>query len=182
MDSIREELERAKALIAELQAEASQVQVFRARLDALEPEARAAGEAQKKSQELSARLSSTNAALEQKEQEWQEKFQQEQRARQQARALADQLSGEVEQLKEVNQELQDKIEQLPKHLTGEVWKLIDPMQKELAELRPLKIWVGHPCVRCHKPTSGVTSRKLAGQILRDGGYGHGDCLKKKAWW
>ncbi len=92
------------------------------------------------------------------------------------------MSGEVEQLKEVNQELQNRIELLPKHLTGEAWKLIDPMQKELAELRPLKVWVGHPCVRCHKPTPGVPSRKEAGRMLREAGYCHGDCLKKKGLW
>ena len=120
--------------------------------------------------------------MEQQEQEWQAQLAKEQRARQQARALADQLSGEVEQLKEVNQELQNRIELLPKHLTGEAWKLIDPMQKELAELRPLKVWVGHPCVRCHKPTPGVPSRKEAGRMLREAGYCHGDCLKKKGLW
>ena len=177
LDSLREELDLAKTRIGELEAEASQAQVFRARLAALEPEARATGEARKQSQEMETRLLNTKADWRQKEQEWQEIFQQEQRAHQQARSLADQLLGEVEQLKEVNQVLQDKIEQLPEHFAGEVWKLIDPMQKELAELRPLKVWVGHLCVRCHKPTSGVPSRELAGQILRDGRYGHGNCVK-----
>ncbi len=149
--------------------------MLRVRLAVLEPEARAAEEARKQSLVLTASLHSIKADRRQKEQKWQEKFVQEQRARPQARALADQSNAEVERLKEVNQQLRLNNEEI----CVEAWKMIEPLIKELGELRPLKVWEGHPCVRCHQPISGIPSRVAAGKILREGGYGHGECIKKK---
>ena len=61
LESMREELVQVMALNEELKVEAGQAKVLRARLAALEPEARAAaGEARKQSQMLTARLNSTN--------------------------------------------------------------------------------------------------------------------------
>lgn len=176
LDSLREELDQVKALNEELKVEASQAKVLRARLAALEPEARAAaGEARKQSQMLTSRLNSTKTDMRQKEQESQEKFAQEQRARQQAQALADQSNAEIGRLKEINQQLQQKNEEV----YVEAGKSIQPLIKKLKELGLLLVWEGHPCVVCGKPTPGVTSRELAGKILREGGYGHGKCFKKK---
>ena len=179
LESVREELHQVKALNEELKVETSQAKVLRARLAVLEPEARAAGEARKESLVLTALLNSTKADRRQKEQEWQEKFLQEQRARQQVQALVDQSNAEIGRLKETNQQLQSQNVQLSDTAYREAWKMYEPYLKELAELRQLKVWAGHPCVRCHQPISGIPSRVVAGKILREGGYGHGECPKKK---
>ena len=176
LDSTREELTQAKALIEELKPEASQARLSREQLAVLELEAQASDKARKQSQELEGRLSSTNVELGQKVQEWQGRCAQEQQARQQAQALAHQSGAEADRLKEANQQLQQRIEQLPREVTQVVWKSIQPMLKELEELR--ECWVGHPCAGCGKPTPGVTSRKEAGTILREARYGHSECLKK----
>ena len=182
LDPLREEMEQAESQINQLRLEASQNGVLRERFAALESEARATGKALKQSQELEAQLSSTNVEFGHKVHEWQDKFSQEQMGRQGAQALSDQLRAEVDRLKETNQQLQLRIDRIPKDVTREVWTLIEPMQKELEELRLLKVWVGHPCAGCGKPTSGVTSRKAAGEILREAHYGHGECVKKTGWW
>ena len=132
-----------------------------------------------KSLVLTTLLNSSKNDQRQKEQEWQGKFVEEQRARRQAQALADQSNAEIGRLKETNQLLQSQNEQLSDTAYREAWKLYEPYIKELAELRQLKVWAGHPCVRCHQPISGIPSRVVAAKILREGGYGHGKCPKKK---
>ena len=179
LGSVREELAQVMALNEELKSEASQAKVLRARLAALEPKARAAEEAKMQSLVLTTLLNSIKNDQRQKEQEWQEKFVQEQRARRQAQALADQSNAEIGRLKETNQLLQSQNEQLSDTAYREAWKLYEPYIKELAELRQLKVWAGHPCVRCHQPILGIPSRVVAGKILREGGYGRGKCPKKK---
>ncbi len=179
LESVREELAQVMALNEELKSEASQAKVLRARLAALEPKARAAEEAKMQSLVSTTLLNSTKNDQRQKEQEWHEKFVQEQRARRQAQALVDQSNAEISRLKEVNQLLQSQNEQLSDTAYREAWKLYEPYMNEVAELRQLKVWAGHPCVRCHQPISGIPSRVVAGKILREGGYGHGKCFKKK---
>ena len=55
--------------------------------------------------------------------------------------------------------------------------LIENLAAELECLRPLQVWVGHPCVVCRKPTSGVVSRDMATNLLQD--LGHPACLHKQ---
>ena len=42
-------------------------------------------------------------------------------------------------MKEVNQELQQKLASLPEQLTKEVWKLFEPLHAELEKFRPREI-------------------------------------------
>ena len=179
-DSLRDELDQARSQIEELESEASQVQVLRERLAAVEPEAQATGKVRKQSQELEAHLRHANAAMAQESQKWQEKLAAEQQAKGAAEARATGYELEVNRLKQGNQQLQQRIEQLPKDFTQEAWKLIEPMKGELEQLR--ECWTGHPCTICGKPTPGVISREVAGKILREGGYAHGECIKKRGWW
>ena len=101
-------------------------------------QAGSAGEWKKKYNQLESRLG-------QEVQDRQEKLVAEQKARTGAETLAAQQSAEVARLTGANQELHQKLEGLPKHLAHEVWKLVEPLNTELEELRPLKIWVGHSC-------------------------------------
>ena len=91
------------------------------------------------------------AGLGEKVENWSGKLIAEQKARKEAEALAAQQSAEVVRLEEANQQLQGKLDSLPEHLAQEVWKLVQPLNAELKELRLLKIWEGHSCALSDKP-------------------------------
>lgn len=128
-----------------MEVEAADAQALRERVAALEPEAESAGEWQRKYHDLEDRLNRTAGPMDQEVQDWQGKFAAEQKARLHAESQADQYGAEAARMKEANQELRSKLESLPNHLAQEVWKLVQPLNAELEELRPLKIWAGHSC-------------------------------------
>jgi len=181
-DTLQEELEVARSRIEELEAKLSQAQQLRNRLAAIEPEARAAGGLRQEVKELDHKIRNTNAAMAQEVHHWKGRFEQEEESRQIAEALAAKRSSEINQLKVENQRLSQEVREMPDRISAKVWEMLQPFKQELEELRQLKVWVGHPCKVCSKPTPGVTTRKVAARILRDGGYAHGDCLKKRGWW
>ena len=128
------------------------------------------------------RLSHSGAVMAQELKQWQARLEQEQEARREADDLVLRRSSEIDQLRAENQYLAQQLEALPSKIVPKVWEQIQPMQQEMEELRQLKVWAGHPCSKCGKPTSGVPSREVAAKLLQDGGYGHGDCVKKRSWW
>ena len=127
-------------------------------------------------------LSSLEEVMAQEVRQWQAGLQQEQVARKEAEELVSNRNSEIDQLRAENQRLTQTLEDLPSKIVPKVWEQIQPLQQETEELWLLKVWVGHPCSGCGKPTSGIPSREVAAKLLRDGGYGHGDCVKKKSWW
>jgi DNA repair exonuclease SbcCD ATPase subunit len=155
--------------------------MLREQLAAVEPEAQAAGELGQQLQQLQSRFSDTTASIAREVQDWRGKLGMEQQSRQQAEALAAGYLAEMAQLKEANQQLEKALQELPDRLVAPAWQWIQPLKKELEELRPLAVWDGHPCSICGQPTSGVTSRQVAGKMLRKGGYAHGQCAKKNGW-
>ena len=143
--SLQEELTQALDRIAQLEVEAGEVPALREQAAALEATARSADKWQKKYSDLGDRLRQTVAAMGQEVQDWQSKFTEEQNARKGAEALADQHSAEAVRLRESNLELQQKLQSLPNRLAQELWELVQPLNDELEELRPLKMWSGHSC-------------------------------------
>ena len=180
-DALREELDSALSQIDELVMEASQVQMLRERLAEVEPESKATGELRHQVEDLMSRLGHSRAAMAREAQQWQATLQQEQRAHREAEDLVSHQNTEINRLKSENQRLAQQLEDFPGHITPKLWALIQPMQQEVEALRQLQVWAGHPCSKCGKPTSGVTSRELAAKLLRESGYGHGDCVKKRPW-
>ena len=88
--------------------------------------------------------------------------------------MAIKRSSEINQLKDENQRLAQEVQEMPGRISGKLWEMLQPFNQELDELRLLKVWAGHPCKVCGKPTPGVTTREVAAKLLREGGYGHGD--------
>ncbi len=181
-EALREELELALSRIEELEAKASQAQRLGDRLAAIEPEARSAGELRQKFKELDHKVRHTNATMAQEVHNWKGRFEQEEESRQVAEALAARRNSEIDGLKAENQRLSQEMQEIPGRISVQVWEMLQPFKQELEELRLLKVWVGHPCKVCGKPSPGVTTRKVAAMILREGGYGHGDYLKKRSIW
>ena len=181
-DALREELDLAQSRIEDLKAEESQAQQLRDRLAAIEPEARVAGELRQEVQVLDHQLRHANATMAQEVHHWQARLEQEREAKVEAEALAAKRSSEINQLKAENQGLSQEVREMPGHIYAEVWEMLQPFKQKMEELRLLKVWVGHHCKVCGKPTPGVTTREVAARLLREGGYGHGDCLKKRSWW
>ncbi len=181
-DALREELELAQSCIEELEAMANQAQQLRDRLAAIEPQARAAGGLRQEVKELDHKIRNTNAAMAQEVHHWKGRFEQEEESRQVAEALASKRSSEINQLKVENQRLSQEVREMPDRISAKVWEMLQPFKQELEELRRLKVWVGHPCKVCGKPTPGTPPREVAAELLRDGGYGHGVCVKKRGWW
>ena len=181
-DTLGEELELAQSRIEELEANASQAQQLRDRLAAIEPEARAAGELRQEVNELEHQIKHTNATMAQEVHHWKGRLEQEQESRQVAEVLAAKRNSEIQQLRSENQRLTQEMQQMPDRISAKVWEMLQPFRQELEELRLLKVWAGHACSVCGKPTPGVPTREVAARLLREGGYAHGDCLKKRSWW
>ena len=121
------------------------------RISDLETKAGAADVWKQKYQDMERRLHENAEEMGRKAQEWQEGLVAEQKAQNRTEALAAQHSAEVARLQEENQELQQRLDSLPEHLAQEVWKLVQPLNAELEELRPLKIWADHSCTPSDKP-------------------------------
>ena len=143
--SLQKKLAQTLDRIAQLEVVAGEVPALREQAAALEPTARSADKWQKKYRDLEDRLGHTVAAMGQEVQDWQSKFTEEQNARKGAEALADQHSAEVASLRESNRELQQRLQSLPDRLAQELWELVQPLNDELEDLRPLKVWAGHSC-------------------------------------
>ena len=181
-DSFRNELDSALSQMEELAVEAGQTQRWQVRLAELEPEAAEAEDLRREVQVLQRHLSHSQAAMAQELQQWQVRLQQEQEARGEAEDLASHRSSEIDQLRAEKQHLAQQLENVPMQITPKIWELIQPLNQELIDLRQLHVWVGHPCAGCGKPTSGAPTREVAAKLLREGGSGHGKCVKKRSWW
>ncbi len=180
-DALREELELDRSRIEELEAKVGQAQQLRDRLAAIEPEARAASELRQKVKVLDHQVRHTNATMALEVQQWKGRFEQEEESRQVAEALAAKRSSEIAGLKTENQRLTLEVQEMPGRISTKVWEMLQPFKQELEELRLLKVWVGNPCTVCGKPTPGTPPREVAAKLLRDGGYGHGECVKRRSW-
>ena len=143
--SLQEQLAQTLDRIAQLEIEAGEVQALRERAAVLEPKASSADMWQRKHHDLEDHLGNTVAAMGQEVQDWQGKFGEEQKARKEAEGQADRHSAEADRLMEANRELQQKLQSLPSRLAQELWELVQPLNDELEELRPLKVWSGHSC-------------------------------------
>ena len=177
-DALQEELAQ---VLSHIESDASQVQQLRDRLAALESEASAAGELRREIKELNHQVRHGNATMGQEVHRWEARFEQAEKSRQDAESLAAKKNSEIHQLKADNQRLTQEVQEIPGRISAQVWEMLQPFKQELDELRLLNVWVGHPCKVCGKPTPGVTTREVAARILREIGYGHGDCLKR-SWW
>ena len=182
-DSLRRELELESysGRMKELATEASQAQMLQKRLVEVEPKAQAAAKLRREVEDLKSQLSHSAAVMAKKLQQWQAKLEKEQEARSENEDLVSRRSMEIERLRAENQHLAQRLDNLPNQIAPKLWGLIQPLQQEVGELRLLKVWGGHPCTVCGKPTSGVPTRELAVKLLRDGGYGHRECVKKRSW-
>ena len=131
---------------------------------ALAEEKAARAEAERRAEELGAKLkgldaqlqrtNTAHASMSQSATQWQQKFKAEESAHAQAEYQwglwcdnARQLEVENKALKETN-----------------------------AGLEPLRVWAGHPCRVCKRPLSGVVSREDAAKHMED--FAHKECLKK----
>ena len=179
-------LERAKQFTwrktAELTLETNQAHMLQERLAEVEPAAAEAADLRREVQDLNRDLSHSQTVMAREVGQRQASLQQEQEARRECEELVVQRNSDIEQLKTENQRLSQRLEDLPNQVAPKLWELIQPMQQEIEELRQLQVWAGHPCSKCGKPTPGVTSREVAAKLLREGGYGHGECIKNRSWW
>jgi DNA repair exonuclease SbcCD ATPase subunit len=53
---------------------------------------------------------------------------------------------------------------------------IQSLTAEVAVLRSLAVWAGHPCTVCNQPTSGLVDRETAARLLKN--FGHKACVEK----
>jgi hypothetical protein len=67
--------------------------------------------------------------------DWREQITAEQKTRAEAEARSTRHAGEATRLKEENQLLRQRMENLAQDLSQEVWKLVEPLKAELEELR-----------------------------------------------
>ena len=81
----------------------------------------------------------------------------------------------AQQLDKDNQGLRAETEQW-KLVTERTNNMLISLVAEVQELRPLKVWAGHPCKHCKKPLLGVASREDAARLLED--FGHAECIKE----
>ena len=97
------------------------------------------------------------AGLGEKVENWSGKFIAEQKARAEAEARAARHGAEATHLKEENQLLRQKMENLAQDLSQEVWKLVEPLKTELEELRSVHS-SGSPSKR--RPVRVVKERRI----------------------
>lgn len=86
--------------------------------------------------------------------DWLGEFMVEQKARAEAEARADRHGAEATHLKEENQLLRQKMENLAQDLSQEVWKLVEPLKTELEELRSVH-------------SSGSPSRRRPARVVKE---------------
>ena len=89
--------------------------------------------------------------------DWPGKFTVEKKARAEAEARAARHGAEATHLKEENQLLRQKMENLAQDLSQEVWKLVEPLKAELEELRSVHS-SGSPSKR--RPVRVVQERRI----------------------
>jgi hypothetical protein len=181
-DSFKEELDSALLQIEELAAQARQARMWQKRLVEVEPAVAESAALRWEIKDLNRHLSYSRAVMDQHSQQWQAKLQQEQQSRWETDNLVAQRGSEIVQLKTENQSLAQQLEEAPGFITEKFLEAVRPLLVELEQLRPLKVWDGHPCSKCRKPISGGTSREVASRLLWEGGYGHANCVKKWSLW
>jgi myosin heavy subunit len=180
-DSFKEELDSAVLQIEELAAQARQARMWQKRLVEVEPAVAESAALRREIKDLNHHLSYSRAVMDQHSQQWQAEFQQEQEALREAEDLVARRDSEIDQLKTKNHGLTQQLEAIPGLVSDKFAELVRPLLVELEQLRPLKVWTGHPCSKCGKPISGVTSRELAADLLREAGFRHVNCVRKWPW-
>ena len=97
-------------------------------------------------------------------------FRQQVRAEQEARQMSESESAnQAREIMCLRQECQSQQE-----ILGRAETALNALLDEVQELRPLRVWAGHPCQRCGKPMSGVIDRATAARLLED--FSHVACL------
>jgi myosin heavy subunit len=180
-DSFREELDSALLHIEELAPQAKQARMWQKRLVEVEPAVAESAALRREIKDLNRHLSYSRAVMDQHSQQWQAEFQQEQEDLRVAEDLVARRDSEIDQLKTKNHGLTQQLEAIPGLVSDKFAELVQPLLVELEQLRPLKVWTGHPCSKCGKPISGATSRELATDLLREAGFRHVNCVRKWPW-
>lgn len=172
LEMLRLQIERYEATIKELEERVRESEGFKKQVAALKLEARELSHLRQRIRLLEAnRHFSQNARANLQHQLNSAEAQLEEQSRQRAE-LEEQIAGARTQVADRayhNRQLEEQL----KLCQG----LIENLAAELECLRPLQVWVGHPCVVCRKPTSGVVSRDMAERLLQD--FGHPACLHKQ---
>ena len=97
-------------------------------------------------------------------------FRQQVRAEQEARQMSESESAnQAREIMGLRRETHDQQE-----LLGRAETALNALLDEVQELRPLRVWAGHPCQRCGKPMSGRVDRATAARLLED--FSHVACL------
>ena len=180
-DSFKEQLGSAFNQMEDLAVRANQAQMWQERWAEVEPAVAEADDLRREVHFLNRHLGQFHEVLTQEVHQWQAKLQQEQQSRWEADNLVAQRGSQIDQLKTKNQALAQQLEAIPGLVSDKFAELVQPLLVELEQLRPLKVWTGHPCSKCGKPISGVTSRELAADLLREAGFRHGNCVRKWPW-
>jgi DNA repair exonuclease SbcCD ATPase subunit len=168
VDNLEGQLECVVDAAVQLEA---QVQTLRERVKALESEAASAGQLRQRVRELEGQLeraAHTEAAMQQGTAQWQGKVAAEQIARQRAEA-------QTVTVRQDNQHLQDELARW-QQWGANAQATFQSLNAEVEGLRPLNVWVGHPCKVCKQPLPGIVSREDAAKAMEN--FGHTECLKK----
>lgn len=142
------------------------------RVKTLETEAAAAGQLRQRVRELEGQLqhaSHAQAAMRQGTLQLQGSVHAERASHQITKAQANAVSQE-------NKGLHGKLDEW-RQWGANAQSVIQSLTAEIEQLRPLKVWVGHPCAVCRKPLPGIVSREDAAKAMKD--FGHKDCLDKQ---
>lgn len=175
-------LETASDQLSELDKMKSEREVefeaLQERVNILEPEAMAAGQLRLSLKGLEGKIQRevhTTTAVSQNAVRWQTKLQAEQAARLTAEEQREMWHNKTQQLERDNQKLQADAGKR-QQIIEKTNQMLIALVAEVKELRPLKVWAGHPCKHCKKPLSGAVSREDAAKLMED--FGHPECNKK----
>jgi len=164
--------DRMHLYAAEEQWEAEE-QALQERVKALESEAAVADQLRQRVQELEGQLRQATTAQVSMSQDingWRTKAVVEGGARQNAEARTLAVGHD-------NQQLHGKLDEW-QQWGAHAQASLQALKSEVEQLRPLKVWAGHPCMVCKKPLPGIVSREDAAKAMKD--FGHKDCLKKES--
>ncbi len=169
---LRAELEESKCQEGRLAQAAQQVPALQARVASLEAEAREAGRLRQRVADLEGQLrqaTTSQALMSQNIDGWRAKALVEGGARQNAEARTLAVGQE-------NKQLHSELEQW-RQWGANAQSAVQSLTAEVEELRPLKVWIGHPCRVCKRPLPGVVSREDAAKLMEN--FGHTACLEKE---
>ncbi|GEM_PF-1933099 len=169
-EELRADLQEAHERLRHVEGEAQRVPALQAKMALLETEARGIPELRERVKDLEGQLQrATNGQAEMRQSaiQWQHKVQAEQANRQKAES-------QTISARQDNQRLHGELEQW-RQWGANAQSAIQTLTAEVEDLRPLKVWAGHPCKVCKRPLPGVVSREDAAKAMVN--FGHTDCLK-----